>query len=217
MVKSCYCMQAKIKHAHSFYLGLYILWALYRMNSTNFKISIFGLPFVAPLIPFKTVGKRLHTFDGVGKCLFHPVAMWSAVVCFLFVAGWMMQSWQEILYDVAAWSISLRGDRLLLLSVLLLAIKGLHELGHALACRWAGAECREIGIMFFFGIPCLYCDVSDAWKIPDRWKRMLISAAGIYIELLLAMAASIVWLNSTEPAVRAVSLQVVLFCTRPPS
>ena len=25
MVKSCYCMQAKIKHAHSFYLGLYIL------------------------------------------------------------------------------------------------------------------------------------------------------------------------------------------------
>ena len=25
MVKSCYCIQARIKHAHSFYLGLYIL------------------------------------------------------------------------------------------------------------------------------------------------------------------------------------------------
>ena len=28
MVKYCYCMQAKIKHAHSFYLGLYILWSV---------------------------------------------------------------------------------------------------------------------------------------------------------------------------------------------
>ena len=164
-------------------------------------------------VPIWNPSRSLHAFDVVGKCLFHPVVMWSAVVCFLIVAGWMLQSWQEILHDVAAWPMSLRGDRLLLLSVLLLAIKGLHELGHALACRWAGAECREIGVMFFFGIPCLYCDVSDAWKIPDRWKRMLISAAGIYIELLLAMAASIVWLNSTEPSVRAVSLQVVLFCT----
>ena len=45
MVKSCYCMQAKIKHAHLFYLGLYILcdWLEFSHTSksaVNFNFSI---------------------------------------------------------------------------------------------------------------------------------------------------------------------------------
>lgn len=164
-------------------------------------------------IPVWNPSKTLHTVQGAGWLFFHPWVMLAFSVCVLVCAGFMLQRWQEIQNDVAAWPISLRGDRLLLLSALLLAIKGLHELGHAFACHWVGGNCREIGIMFFFGIPCLYCDVSDVWKVPNRWQRILVSAAGIYIELLVAMAASLVWLNMTELWVQAVSLQVIVVCT----
>ena len=64
--------------------------------------------------------------------------------------------------------------------------KVLHELGHGLACRLFGGECHEIGVMLLVGTPCLYCNVSDSWLLPDKWKRAAIGAAGMYVELVLA-------------------------------
>ena len=34
--------------------------------------------------------------------------------------------------------------------------------------------------------PCLYCNVSDAWTLPARWQRIAISAAGMYVECVIA-------------------------------
>ena len=64
---------------------------------------------------------------------------------------------------------------------LLLAIgvvKVLHEFGHALACKHFGGEVHEMGFMLLVFSPCLYCDVSDAWRFPSKWKRIAVSAAG---------------------------------------
>ena len=36
-----------------------------------------------------------------------------------------------------------------------------------------------MGIMLLVFAPCLYCDVSDAWRLPSKWRRIAISAAGI--------------------------------------
>ena len=41
--------------------------------------------------------------------------------------------------------------------------------------------------------PCLYCNVSDAWTLADKWKRIIISFAGIYVELMIAAIATFVW------------------------
>lgn len=164
-------------------------------------------------IPIWNPSRTLGPIREFGFLLFHPWLMLALFLCGMLCVGCMLQRWTEIVGDVAAWPIRLQGDRLVLLSALILAIKGLHELGHAFACHWVGGTCREIGIMFFFGVPCLYCDVSDVWRIPNRWQRILVSAAGIYIELLIAMTASLVWLLSTEPWVQAVALQIVVLCT----
>ena len=86
------------------------------------------------------------------------------------------------------------GTALLILFGVLSITKILHELAHAMACKRFGGECREIGLMFLVGVPCLYCDVSDAWMLPQRWQRILVSAAGILAELTLAAIAAIVWL-----------------------
>src|SRR5581483_8718481 len=65
------------------------------------------------------------------------------------------------------------------LALAILISKALHELGHALACRHFGGECHELGAMLFFFVPCLYCDVSDAWMVPGKWQRAAVGAAGV--------------------------------------
>lgn len=80
------------------------------------------------------------------------------------------------------------------LLVIFVVLKSLHELGHALACKKWKSECHEVGVMFLVFAPCLYCNTSDSWKLSDRWRRAAIAAAGIYVEMLVATVAAVVWL-----------------------
>lgn len=69
----------------------------------------------------------------------------------------------------------------------------LHEFAHGLTCRHHGGEVHDIGVLFMFFIPCLYCNVSDAWLIPERRKRLWITAAGGYCDLLIWAMSVFIW------------------------
>lgn len=97
--------------------------------------------------------------------------------------------------------------------IALAGVKCLHELGHATACRRFGAECREIGVMFLVFTPCLYCNVSDAWMLSDKWRRIAISTAGIYVELMLGSVAALLWYFSEPGVVNSFFLNIVVLCT----
>jgi putative peptide zinc metalloprotease protein len=84
------------------------------------------------------------------------------------------------------------------LALTLAATKILHELGHGLSCKHFGGECHEIGVMFLVLTPCLYCNVSDSWMLPNRWHRAAIGAAGMYVEVVLASICTFIWWF-TEP------------------
>ncbi len=99
-----------------------------------------------------------------------------------------------------------------LLAVTLGVTKVIHELGHGLACRRFGGECHEMGVMLLVMTPCLYCNVSDAWMIPSKWKRMFISAAGMYVELAMAAAATFVWWFSQPGWVNSLALNLIFVC-----
>lgn len=89
-------------------------------------------------------------------------------------------------------------DRWLILAATMAIVKVLHEFGHGLSCKKFGGECHEIGFMLLVFTPCLYCNVSDSWMLPNKWKRVWIGAAGIYVEMILASIAAFVWWF-TEP------------------
>ncbi|KAA1257587.1 putative peptide zinc metalloprotease protein YydH [Rubripirellula obstinata] len=75
-----------------------------------------------------------------------------------------------------------------------LVAKVLHELGHATSAKYHGVHVGKAGIMFFLFAPLAYVDVTDAWKLRSRWKRVQIALSGVYIELAIASMAAWAWL-----------------------
>src|SRR5690606_4682554 len=73
------------------------------------------------------------------------------------------------------------------------AAKIIHEFAHGISCKHFGGECHEMGIMLLVFSPCLYCDVSDSWMLRNKWQRIAIAAAGMYIEVVLSALAIFVW------------------------
>jgi putative peptide zinc metalloprotease protein len=93
-------------------------------------------------------------------------------------------------------------------------VKVIHEFGHGLSCKAFGGEVHEMGALFLVFSPCLYCNVSDAWTLPSKWKRIIISFAGIYVELIIAAIATFVWWNTpAQPFINNMSLSLMVVCS----
>ncbi len=93
-------------------------------------------------------------------------------------------------------------------------VKVIHEFGHGLSCKAFGGEVHEMGLLFLCLSPCMYCNVSDAWTLPSKWKRIIISFAGIYVELMIAAVATFIWWNTpASPFVNHMSLCLMVVCS----
>ena len=89
-------------------------------------------------------------------------------------------------------------------------VKLCHELAHAWALKRGGGETHEMGVMFLMFVPVPYVDATAAAAFRAKWSRILVSAAGILAELLLAAIALFVWLAAEPGAVRAIAFNVML-------
>jgi putative peptide zinc metalloprotease protein len=94
------------------------------------------------------------------------------------------------------------------------AVKIIHEFGHGLSCKAYGGEVHEMGFLLLCLSPALYCNVSDAWTLPNKWHRIIISAAGIYVELIIAAVATFIWWNTAaHPFVNNLCLSLMIVCS----
>jgi putative peptide zinc metalloprotease protein len=89
-------------------------------------------------------------------------------------------------------------------------IKGLHELGHALAIRRWGGEVRKIGITLLVLMPIPWVDATASTSFRFRSHRLVVSAAGILVELFLAALAFGAWLLLESGTARDAMLAVML-------
>lgn len=87
------------------------------------------------------------------------------------------------------------------LLVVWLLIKTLHELGHGVASHRYGSSVKDCGIIMILFMPLAYVDVSSSAKLPDRWQRIIISAAGMYVELFITALAIGVWAHVESPSI----------------
>ncbi len=98
---------------------------------------------------------------------------------------------------------------LILLSFVLFFTKVLHEFGHGLSCKVLGGECHELGVMILVLTPCLYCNVSDSWMLPSKWKRAAIGVAGVFVECTLASICTFIWWFTKENTLHYLCLNVM--------
>jgi putative peptide zinc metalloprotease protein len=106
----------------------------------------------------------------------------------------------------------LTASNLVWLSLLLAIVKVLHELGHGLTCKRFGGECHELGVMLLVFTPTLYCNVSDIWTIRSKWQRIAVSAAGMWVEVLIAAAATLLWWFSQPGLFHTLCLNLMFLC-----
>jgi putative peptide zinc metalloprotease protein len=84
---------------------------------------------------------------------------------------------------------------LITLAAALLLCGMLHELGHAAAVKYFGGRVRRMGLMLFYLAPAMFTDTSDAWRFPRNRQRIVVAAAGIWVQMVVAGLAQIgLWL-----------------------
>jgi putative peptide zinc metalloprotease protein len=136
-----------------------------------------ALPYVRPLL---------------GRAFF---VVWTLTL--LAAAGVIVTHWKDLLSRANG---VLAPENLLSLYVAYAVVKLFHEMWHGFVCRNYGGPVHEMGILFLIFTPFPYCEASSAWAFDSKWKKIYVSAAGMYIELFLAALATFVW-YATNPGV----------------
>jgi len=151
------------------------------------------LRLLSPRLPLFDPDRFLDRTLPALNWLFHPLSLLVMLGLTALAGLQAMAQWDELtlygaqrLDDPRSW---------LLLIGLYPLIKALHEFGHGFAAKAAGAEVNEMGITLLVFIPVPYVDASDASVVPSKYRRMLVSAAGILVEMVLAALALFAWLQ----------------------
>ena len=100
------------------------------------------------------------------------------------------RQWSEFSASLTS-LMNLEGGLLVLAAIIL--SKLFHELGHAYAAKALGLKVPSMGVALMCFTPVLWTDTTEAWKLAGRRERLLVGAAGVYAELILAVLAALAW------------------------
>ena len=143
-----------------------------------------------------------------------PLFSWFGIVLWLIVVGTGVVlagiHWTDLTKDVMDRILAPRN--LLLLWLVYPFVKALHEFGHAYATKKWGGEVHEIGIMLLVLTPVPYVDASSSLGFRSKYKRMLVGAIGILVELFIGSLALFIWLNIEPGAISSVCYNIMLIC-----
>jgi putative peptide zinc metalloprotease protein len=99
---------------------------------------------------------------------------------------------------------------LLVIWMIFPVLKTFHELGHGYAAKTFGGEVHDMGIMLLVFTPVPYVDASCSWAFRSKYRRALVGAGGMLVEMFIAALAFYVWLAAEPGAVRAVAYNVLI-------
>ncbi len=144
--------------------------------------------------------------------MFSPAALAAGLVLILSALTLVTVQFDELLARLPDAQALLSLPNLIWLSLLLAVVKVLHEFGHGLTCKKFGGECHELGFMLLVFTPTLYCNVSDIWMVKDKWRRIAVSAAGMWVEALIASACTLLWWFSVPGLFHSLCLNLMFLC-----
>jgi putative peptide zinc metalloprotease protein len=77
--------------------------------------------------------------------------------------------------------------------LLFFALGFFHESAHGLTCKHYGGGVHHMGFQLLYLTPTFFVEVTEGWVYANRWQRLPIIIAGIWIELIFCAVATIVW------------------------
>ena len=72
-------------------------------------------------------------------------------------------------------------------------VKLVHEFTHAYVAKFYGCYIGDMGVVVNVFRPLLYVDITDAWRIKDKSKRIRIESTGLISELVVAGLSLFLW------------------------
>ena len=132
--------------------------------------------------------------------------LWLSVVgAATFLA---VQHWTDLTQDIS--DRILAPENLVIMLLVFPVLKAFHEFGHACAVKAWGGEVHEMGVMLLVLMPVPYVDASASSSFPQKYRRVLVGAAGMVVELFVASIALFFWLEMEPGVMRAVMFNVML-------
>ncbi|MGA7382966.1 MAG: HlyD family efflux transporter periplasmic adaptor subunit [Terriglobales bacterium] len=77
--------------------------------------------------------------------------------------------------------------------VLFALMVAVHETAHGLSCKHFGGNVERMGFSLMYFAPSFFCDVSQVWVYGGPWQRMATAIAGIWIDMIICVFATMVW------------------------
>ncbi len=124
------------------------------------------------------------------KPFYSTPALILYVILTLFGLGGLVRNWDEYIHTFT-YFFNLEGIIIYVLAVS--TVKIIHEFSHAYTAKHFGIHVPTMGVVLIVMWPALYTDVTDAWKLKDRYQRFAISFAGVGAEFVLAGLSTFAW------------------------
>lgn len=86
-----------------------------------------------------------------------------------------------------------------------------HEIGHGHACKHYGGRVPAMGFLLIYLTPAFYTDTSEGDVMASRYQRIVIAMAGVWAELYICAAATILWwLSSPDTMLHSAAYTMML-------
>ncbi len=117
---------------------------------------------------------------------------WWIFVLFCTLTGLFLTSrqWDQFTHTFSHF-FTLQG--LFYYALALIFVKSLHELGHGYAATRYGCRISTMGVALIVMFPVLFTDTTDTWRLNSRRQRLIVSGAGVAVEISLAALATLMW------------------------
>jgi len=129
------------------------------------------------------------------RFLFTPYFVVLSAALILAALGITVANSSEIGHDLLG---LYRLQAIVAVWVTVVLVVGAHEFAHGLTCKRFGGEVHEMGFLLLYFQPAFYCNVSDAWLFPEKSKRLWVTFAGAYLEIVVWALATVIW-RVTDP------------------
>ena len=152
------------------------------LNPISYKIKLFN------------PNQLLKSIEAQTSWMFTGWAFFIWLLAGGYALSIVFHDWEKLTHSTMG---IFSGSRWFWMLLIWLLLKVVHEFAHGVACRRYGGEVPEAGVLLLLFTPMAYVNVTSMWRFPNRWHRLIVAAAGMYVELFISFLALIVWQRSS--------------------